>query len=138
MHHRVCLRIGPAGLIDVVGVLREAGGVALAEVRILRVVGCRLADIVPSGPDKLAEAERNVPVACDNDSRVLRAPVCRAVRERRALHVGKCQKPHIRRKMIHAPALYRRACFASVNTPIRVFLMVFIIQTLEIVVAGGL
>jgi hypothetical protein len=54
VHHRMRFGVGPAGLIDIIGVFRKSRGVALAEVRILRVIRRRLTDIIPAGPDELA------------------------------------------------------------------------------------
>ena len=64
MYHRRFPVIRPRRLPHIIGILRETGGIDLPEIRILRMIGRRLADIVKSRPEELSEGKCRIPVKC--------------------------------------------------------------------------
>ena len=94
-----------------------------------------LSDIVPACPDKLAGRKRTVPVICNYCLSVCAAPWSRTVSESWALAVAEGYQLQGIRKGIDSPALYSRTGFTSVNLPVGVFGMMFIIKSFKIIVA---
>ena len=86
--YKRCRFFIPHGLKDIEGILREAGGVNLTEVTILGLVWCRLADIVKSCPDKLAQGIFSVSVIGNAGVVSLSAPSGDGVTESRTVLVG--------------------------------------------------
>ncbi|MNE85207.1 hypothetical protein D3C80_1821840 [compost metagenome] len=82
MNHRGNAVIRPFRLINIIGILREPGGVQLPEVRVLGMVRGRFPDIVEAGPEKLPKGILGVPVTGDAGFCILRAPAGRAVAKR--------------------------------------------------------
>ena len=79
MHHG---RIRPHGLIKIIAVLGETGGIRLTEIAAAGMVGRGLADIINAGPDELPQGIGRAQILRQQDANVLRAPAGVAVHQR--------------------------------------------------------
>ena len=138
MHHRICPDIGPCGLPDIVGILREAGGINDSKIGILRVIGRRLSDVIKAGPEELSHGEIQIPVNGNTSFHALCAPACHRVSECRALLILIRKDSRPQREVINAAACADGACLRSVNDPVRVLFMMIFVIFLRIVVSGNL
>ena len=138
MHHRICPDIGPCGLPDIIGILREAGGINDSEVGILRVIGRRLSDVIKTGPEELSHGEIQIPIDGNTGLHALCPPACHRVSKCRALLILIRQDSRPQREVINAAACADGACLRSVNDPVRVLFMMIFVIFLRIVVSGNL
>ncbi|MNC78584.1 hypothetical protein D3C75_1308240 [compost metagenome] len=74
MHHRLGFVIRPFRLIQIIGILGESCRIDLPKIRVLRMIGCRLPNIVEAAPDKLPQGEGGVPVGNNAGLRRLGPP----------------------------------------------------------------
>ena len=135
MHHRLPAIICPCRLPDVIGILRKARRINLTEIGILCMVGCRLANIVKTGPEKLAHGKGRISVYRNAVLHGSCSPAGNTVSKGRALLIILRQDPCLQREVIYTPALNDRGGFASVNHPIRVLLMMLLIILFGIIIA---
>ena len=87
MNHRCFPVIGPCRLPDIISILRESGRVHLSEVGILRMIRCRLPDVIKPGPQELSHGKIHIPVFADTSLHGLCPPAGRAVPKARTLFV---------------------------------------------------
>ena len=135
MHHRLPAIICPCRLPDVIGILRKARRINLTEIGILCMVGCRLANIVKTGPEKLSHGKGRISVYRNTVLHGSCSPAGNTVSKSRALLIILRQDPCLQWEVIYTPALNDRGGFASVNHPVRVLLMMLLIILFGIIIA---
>ncbi len=136
MNHGVGFIIGPARLVDIIGVLFKSGRIHLAEVGVLGMVGRGFPDIVNTGPDELAKGEGGIPFRDDTGLRRPGAPTDGTVPQSGALFIIIGQQGFFKGKMVNPPALHDRPGLAPVDHPVGVLGVVLPVVFIPIIVAG--
>ncbi len=131
MDHRF---LCPRALELIKCVLFKAGGVHHAKVGVLGVVGGGLAQVILPGPHKLADGKGRVTVVLDDVVHALGAPAGGAVAQGRSLQVIIRQQGLGKGEVIDAPALHGGPGLRAINHPVRVLLMVALVEELRVVV----
>ena len=128
--------IGPFRLIDIVRVFRKARRIQLSEIGISGMVWGRLPNIIKSCPEELSAGKRVVPLSNHTCLGRFCPPAGRGIAKCRTLLIHIRQYGLAVRETIDFPALYRGSSLTSINDPVRMLLVVFVIIFLRIIITG--
>ena len=131
-HGRVC----PHSLKEVIGILREAGGISLTEIAVFCVIGGGFPNIVDTGPDELPQGKWIVPVITEHSGKILGAPAGFAVEKGRALQIFIGEDVFLHGEMIDSAALNQGPGFAAVDNPVRMAGMMVLIIFFRVIITG--
>ena len=135
MDHGIFFPIRPFRTEDVVGVFGKSRRIHLSEIAVFRLIGSRLTDIVNSRPDELAAGIGSISVHNNTIFRIFCCPACGTVTQCGALLTRFDQGRPLQGKMIYSAALDHRRSLASVDDPVRIFLMMLFIIFFCVIIA---
>ena len=134
VHERRLVVVRPFRAEHIRAVLGEPGGVVLPEVAVLGGIRRWLTDVVESRPDELPGAEFRVPVPDYALLGILRAPAGAAVAQGGALLVIVRQHRLRQGEVVYTTALHDGSGFAAIDEPVRVLLVVLVVEPLAVVI----